>query len=380
MKFELKKTLSGSKARLGEITTTHGKIATPVFMPVGTQGTVKTLDFSELLEARINIILANAYHLYLRPGPEIIRLAGGLHRFSGWDGAILTDSGGYQIFSLAQRRKISPQGVEFSSHIDGKKIFLTPEDIVNWQLLLGSDIMMPLDECLGYPVGKEYARSSLNLTRDWAERSKLVYEEKLRQQPDCPSVLFGIVQGAQFPDLRQEAAHQLVELDFAGYAIGGLSVGEPRQITWECLEAVTEILPEDRPRYFMGLGEPGDILEAVDRGVDMFDCVLPTRNGRNGQAFTRQGKLNIKNAGYKSDFQPIEKNCPCPVCRKYSRAYINHLFNSGELLALRLLSLHNLYFMRQLLEDIRRAIAAGDWPRFKADFLNGEKEYAANNC
>lgn len=375
MKFELKKTLSGSSARLGEMTTAHGKIETPVFMPVGTQGTVKTVDFSELKKAKIDIILANAYHLYLRPGKEIIQKAGGLHRFINWDGAILTDSGGYQIFSLAQRRKILPEGVEFNSHIDGQKIFLTPEDIVKWQLLLGSDIIMPLDECVGYPVGKEYARHSVELTGNWAVRSKKIYEEELLKKPGYSSVLFGIVQGAQFPDLRQQAAKELTEIDFSGYAIGGLSVGEPRQITWECLQAVMEILPEDKPRYFMGLGEPADIVLAVDLGVDMFDCVLPTRNGRNGQAFTRQGKLNIKNASYKFDFQPVEENCPCPACQRYSRAYLNHLFNSGELLALRLLTLHNLYFMVRFMEDIRRAIATGEWSDFKKQFLETE-EYA----
>lgn len=358
-----------TKARIGRLTTSHGEVNTPVFMPVGTQGTVKTLSNDELKDCDVEIILGNAYHLYLRPGLDVIKHAGSLHKFMGWDGPILTDSGGYQVFSLATLRKISEEGVEFSSHIDGSKHFLTPEKAIEIQAVLGSDIMMTLDECVHYPAARDYVEQSLELTTKWARRSKESFEKiKARQ------LLFGIVQGSTYLDLRKKAAEDLVAIGFDGYAIGGVSVGEPQNLIYEIAGYAASLLPEDKPRYLMGLGTPPDMLEAIAMGIDMFDCVVPTRNGRNGQAFTWEGDLQLRNSEYKEDFQPIDEKCGCFTCRTHTRAYIRHLFNTEELLGLRLVSLHNIYFYVKLIGLARKAIAEGRFDKFKDGFLKNHNK------
>ncbi|MDP3730458.1 MAG: tRNA guanosine(34) transglycosylase Tgt, partial [Candidatus Omnitrophota bacterium] len=330
-----------SKARLGVLETAHGKVNTPVFMPVGTQGTVKAISNDELLECGAEIILGNAYHLNLRPGLGIIKKAGGLHKFMGWQGPILTDSGGYQVFSLAKLRSLSEEGAEFSSHIDGSRHFITPENAIEIQEVLGSDIMMTFDECVHYPAARDYVEQSLALTTKWAKRSKEYYmghgswvmgQEK--------RLLFGIAQGSTYLDLRKKAVDELLSIGFDGYAIGGVSVGEPQDLIHEISSYTASLLPEDKARYLMGMGTPVDMLEAVSNGIDMFDCVVPTRNGRNGQAFTWNGELQLRNAKYKEDFSPIDKDCECMACRLHTRAYIRHLFNTEEILGLRLVSLH----------------------------------------
>ncbi len=351
-----------SKARLGKITTEHGEFDTPAFMTVGTHATVKGLMFKDILAAGAQIILANAYHVFLRPGTEIIKKSGGLHKFMSWDKPILTDSGGYQIFSLALFRKISEQGVEFQSHIDGRKHFLTPEEVIKIQQSLGSDIMMPLDECVQYPCTKEASQVAMERTVAWAKRSKQV-------KADTGSLLFGIVQGATYEDLRLECAQRLVDMDFDGYSIGGVSVGESSNLIYNIIELVTDVLPADKPRYAMGIGYPFDILEAVERGVDMFDCVIPTRYGRNGTAFTSCGKLAIRNAAYTEDFRPLDPQCGCYVCQNFSRAYLRHLFNAKEMLGLILLSLHNVYFFLDLMRQLRQAIQEDKFNQFKQMFL-----------
>lgn len=362
-----------TKARIGVLTTAHGEIDTPVFMPVGTQGTVKAISNAELKDCGAQIILGNAYHLYLRPGLDIIKKAGGLHKFMGWQGPILTDSGGYQIFSLATLRKLSDEGVEFSSHIDGSKHTLTPEKAIEIQEILGGDIMMTLDECVHYPAARDYVEQSLELTRKWAERSK-EYFEKQASHPSASlrtgrsQALFGIVQGGTYLDLRRKAVRDLLEIGFDGYAIGGVSVGEPENLIHEVAAYTASLLPEDKARYLMGLGTPSDMLEAIGNGVDMFDCVVPTRNGRNGQAFTPDGDLQLRNAGYKEDFSPIDGTCACYACKTYTRAYIRHLFNTAELLGLRLVSLHNLHFYVRLMELCRRAVKGDRFGAFKDDF------------
>ena len=353
-----------SKARLGVIKTAHGEINTPVFMPVGTQGTVKAISNDELKGVGAEIILGNAYHLYLRPGLDIIRKAGGLHKFMGWSGPILTDSGGYQVFSLATLRKLTDEGAEFSSHIDGSKHLLTPEKVVDIQQALGSDIMMTFDECVHYPAARDYVEQSLALTTRWARRSKDYFEKRPNKQ-----LLFGIVQGSAYLDLRKKAVEDLVAIGFDGYAIGGVSVGEPQNLIYEIAEYTASLLPEDKPRYLMGVGTPPDILEAIGHGCDMFDCVVPTRNGRNGQAFTWDGELQLRNAEYKEDFTPIDKDCGCFACRTHTRAYIRHLFNTEELLGLRLVSLHNLHFYVKLIQSSRKAIAEGRFAQFKDEFI-----------
>jgi queuine tRNA-ribosyltransferase len=368
---------TNSKARLGKLKTAHGEINTPVFMPVGTQGSVKTLSNDELNECGAEIILGNAYHLFLRPGLDIIKKAGGLHKFIGWNKPILTDSGGYQVFSLATLRKISEKGVEFSSHIDGRKHFITPEDVVDIQRTLGSDIMMMFDECVHYPAARDYVEQSLELTTKWAKRSK---EYFLRSTPDAvrptnKHLLFGIVQGGTYLDLRKKAVEQLLDIGFDGYAIGGVSVGEPNELIHEISAYTASLLPENKARYLMGLGTPPDILEAISEGVDMFDCVVPTRNGRNGQAFTMNGELQLRNAEYKEDFTPIDKDCGCMTCRNYTRAYIRHLFNTEELLCLRLVSLHNIHFYVKLIELSRVAIVENRFDNFMKEFL---KKYKKN--
>jgi queuine tRNA-ribosyltransferase len=331
-------------------------------MPVGTQGTVKTLSPQDLKESGAQIILSNAYHLFLRPGMEVIKNAGGLHKFISWEKPILTDSGGYQIFSLALLRKVNDKGVQFQSHIDGMKHVLTPEDVVCLQKDLGSDIMMPLDECVHYPCGKDHAEIAMKRTVDWAKRSLSVVREK-------PQLLFSIVQGATYEDLRKECAKALVDLDFDGYAIGGVSVGEPKNLIYNTVNTVGDLLPADKPRYLMGVGLPEDLVEAVGSGMDMFDCVAPTRYGRNGTAFTSVGKLTIRNSPYIDDFGSLDPDCDCYTCKNFSRAYLRHLFNAEEILGLRLVSLHNVHFFLELMRKIREAIKADRFAEFKKDFF-----------
>lgn len=360
-----------TKARLGKIQTAHGEVNTPVFMPVGTQGTVKALSNQDVLDCGAEIILGNAYHLYLRPGLDIIRKAGGLHKFMGWSGPILTDSGGYQVFSLAKLRKLSEDGAEFSSHIDGAKHTLTPEKVVEIQRALGSDIMMMFDECVHYPASRDYVEQSLALTTRWARRSKDFFLRTANgQRPTAErQLLFGIVQGGTYLDLRKKAAEDLTDIGFDGYAIGGVSVGEPENLIYEISEYTASMLPEDRPRYLMGVGTPPDVLEAISHGCDMFDCVVPTRNGRNGQAFTMNGELQLRNAEFKEDFVPIEAGCGCFACRNHTRSYIRHLFNTEEILGLRLVSLHNIHFYVRLIELSRKSIGEGSFPEFKKEVV-----------
>ena len=367
-----------SKARLGKLITGHGEIDTPCFMPVGTGGTVKTLAPYELEDCGAQIVLSNAYHLFLRPGIEVIKKAGGLHNFISWQNPILTDSGGYQIFSLALLRKVNDEGVEFQSHIDGLKHFLTPEEVINIQKKLASDIMMPLDECVHYPCAKDYAEVAMKRTVDWAKRSKeqIAYRKSHIANDDKrlaisdKQILFGIVQGATYEDLRQECANRLIEIGFNGYAIGGVSVGEPRNLRYNIMNFVLGFLPQDKPRYLMGLGTPQDMIEAVELGIDMFDCVIPTRYGRNGTAFTSEGKLTIRNSPYIEDFRPLDKQCSCYTCKNFSRAYLRHLFNTDEILGLRLVSLHNVHFYLRLMQDIREAILQDRFLEFKREFLS----------
>ncbi|MEW6181800.1 MAG: tRNA guanosine(34) transglycosylase Tgt [Bacillota bacterium] len=339
-------------ARLGKLTTAHGVVDTPVFMPVGTQGTVKAMAPEELQALGAGMVLGNTYHLYLRPGCDVIREAGGLHRFMHWDGPILTDSGGYQVFSLGPLRRISPEGVVFRSHIDGSEHLFTPEKVAAIQQDLGSDIAMVLDECPPYPCSREKLREAVERTTSWARRSR--HAGNIEEQ-----AVFGIVQGGVYRDLREESARQLVTLDFPGYAIGGLSVGEPKELMLEALDWTVPLLPENKPRYLMGVGAPVDIVEAVARGVDMFDCVLPTRLGRHAGALTYTGRLNIRQARYARDFSPLLEGCGCYACRNFTRAYVRHLVRAGEILGVRLLVIHNLYFTLKLAADIRAAIAAG---------------------
>lgn len=360
--FKKIKEEKNTKARLGEITTDHGVIETPIFMPVGTKATVKTMKVDELKDLKAQIILANTYHLFLRPGTEIIKEAGGLHRFMNWDGPILTDSGGFQVFSLSKIRKITEEGVEFRSHIDGSKKFLSPEKSMEIQHILGSDIMMCFDECAPYPSSYDYIKNSSERTSRWAKRCKDYHGDREGQ------ALFGIVQGGMYKDLRKQSAQDLVAMDFPGYAVGGLSVGEPLSLMKEILDYTTDFLPKDKPRYLMGIGTPDYLFEAVERGIDMADCVLPTRIARNGTLFTSRGRLVIKNAKYKRDFNPPDPECSCEVCQNYSRAYIRHLFNADEILGLRLATIHNLHFLIQLMEDIRASIREDRFLEFKDDF------------
>ena len=360
-----------TKARLGKLVTAHGEVNTPVFMPVGTQGTVKTMSNDELLECGAEIILGNAYHLYLRPGLDIIKKAGGLHKFMGWQRPILTDSGGYQVFSLAKLRKLSEEGVEFSSHIDGSRHFITPEKAVEIQQALGSDIMMTFDECVHYPVARDYVEQSLDLTTKWAKRSKEYFlGARGKSQGADEQLLFGIVQGSTYLDLRKKAVEELLAIGFDGYAIGGVSVGEPQNLMHEISSYTASLLPEESSRYLMGMGTPVDMLEAISNGIDMFDCVVPTRNGRNGQAFTWNGELQLRNAGYKEDFSPIDKDCECMACRLHTRAYIRHLFNTEEILGLRLVSLHNIHFYVKLIQKSRQAIKDDCFESFRLEFAN----------
>lgn len=362
--FKLLHQDKGSKARLGKLTTAHGEIDTPCFMPVGTQGTVKALSGADLEGCGAQVILSNAYHLFLRPGMEAIKKAGGLHNFISWPKPILTDSGGYQIFSLALLRKVSDEGVEFQSHIDGMKHFFRPEDVVGIQQGLGSDIMMPLDECVHYPCSRDQAEIAMQRTVDWARRSKAVHGPRSTVHSKNAAnggLLFGIIQGATYEDLRKECAKLITDMDFDGYAIGGVSVGEPRNLIYNTVDMAAGFLPADKPRYLMGVGLPQDIIEAVAMGMDMFDCVVPTRYGRNGTAFTAGGKIVVRNSPYAQDFKPLDADCSCYCCRNFSRAYLRHLFNSEEILGLHLVSLHNVCFFLGLMRKIREAIARDEF-------------------
>ena len=365
--FQLLKKDKSTKARLGTITTAHGSIDSPFFMPVGTNGTVKTLSFESLLEFETQIVLSNTYHLFLRPGLDVIGEAGGLHKFMSWDKPILTDSGGYQVFSLAKLRKLTDEGVEFQSHYDGSTQFFTPEKVIDIERVLGSDIIMPLDECAPYPCDRAQAEKSVERTTIWAKRSRehFIKTEKERGQ----QFLFGIVQGATFKDLRERSIRELTDIGFDGYAIGGVSVGEPVPVMFETLEWVMPLLPEDKPRYFMGIGLPDQIVKAVGEGIDMFDTCIPTRYGRHGSAFTSRGRIVVRNATYTKDFSPIDGACSCRVCRKYTRSYIRHLLNSGEILGLKLVTYHNVYFYVNLMKQIREAIAQDDYQEFQKEFL-----------
>lgn len=371
--FKLKKTSSSTKARLGTLTTDHGKIQTPIFMPVGTLGTVKAVKQDDLIEkVKAQIILGNTYHLYLRPGCEIIEGAGGLHSFINWNRPILTDSGGYQVFSLSDNRELTKEGAHFKSHLDGSKHTFTPENVVDIQRTLGSDIMMVLDECPPYPCSYEYAKESMCLTHDWEKRGRQAFlntEPKYGHQQSQ----FGIVQGGTFPDLREESAKYVADLDFEGIAIGGLSVGEPAELMYEMTDLNTDFLPKDKPRYLMGVGNPANLLECIALGIDMFDCVLPTRNARNGQIFTKNGYINIRNAKWKNHHKPLDPDFPSDLCQKYKMSYIHHLFRNNELIGLELASLHNLTFYLWLMKEVKERIANdtfADWYEEKAKVLD----------
>jgi queuine tRNA-ribosyltransferase len=361
--YEHIKTCRQSGARLGRLHTPHGVIDTPAFMPVGTQATVKTMSPEELKQMDAQIILSNTYHLFLRPGHELIREAGGLHRFMNWDRPILTDSGGFQVFSLSDMRKITEEGVEFRSHLNGDKLFLSPEKAMEIQNALGSDIAMAFDECPPYPADYEYVKASTERTTRWAERCL-----KSHRRPK-DQALFGIVQGGMFEDLRRQSALELTSMDFPGYAIGGLSVGEPKETMYRILEATVPLLPADKPRYLMGVGSPDALLEGAIRGVDMFDCVLPTRIARNGTTMTSTGRLVVRNAQYARDFGPLDANCDCYTCKNYSRAYIRHLIKADETFGIRLTTYHNLYFLLNLMRNVRQAIREDRLLDFRDEFF-----------
>lgn len=362
VKYELIKKSNESRARLGKLYTPHGEIETPIFMPVGTQATVKTMTPDELYDIGAQIILSNTYHLYMRPGEELIKKAGGLHEFMNWKKPILTDSGGFQVFSLSKLRDITEEGVTFKSHIDGSKHFIGPEKAVNIQNALGSDIMMCFDECLPYPCDYDYASKSLDRTIRWAKRCKEAHKDVERQS------LFGIIQGGMYKELREKSVKEMTEIDFPGYSIGGLSIGEPKPIMYEVLDYTVPLLPENKPRYLMGVGSPDCLIEGVIRGVDMFDCVLPTRIARNGTAFTSHGKLVVRNAAYAEDFRPMDEECDCYACRNYTRGYIRHLIKANEILGSRLITIHNLYFLIKLMEKIREAIKNDSLLEFRDEF------------
>ncbi|MBD3225282.1 MAG: tRNA guanosine(34) transglycosylase Tgt [Caldithrix sp.] len=368
MFFELIHTENGSKARAGLLETDHGSVQTPVFMPVGTQGTVKAMSPRDLQEQKVQIILGNTYHLYLRPGLPVIRDLGGLHPFMQWSGPILTDSGGYQVFSLQDLRKLDDQGVSFQSHLDGSRHRFTPESVLHIQRILGSDIMMVLDECPPYPSERDYVIQSNRLTRQWAAEAKAIYDSTEPYYAHR-QWLFAIVQGGVFSELRQQSARDLIDLDFPGYAIGGLSVGEPKSDMYAMTDLSTDILPPSKPRYLMGVGMPEDILEGIARGVDMFDCVIPTRNARNGTVFTANGKMVIKAGRFKQDEAAVDALCPCYTCRNFSRAYLRHLFNANEILGLHLATLHNIYFYQWLLREARQHILDDSFILWKADMM-----------
>ena len=367
IKYELKNKEKDTLARYGILHTNHGDYETPMFMPVGTQATVKTLSPEEIKDMHCGIILSNTYHLWLRPGEDLVAKAGGLHKFMNYDGPILTDSGGFQVFSLAKNKKkdITEEGVHFKSHLDGSKLFLTPELSIQIQNKLDSDIAMSFDECPPYPVTYEYMKNSVDRTLRWAERGKKVHSNPNQS-------LFGIVQGGEFEDLRKYSAEKTVEMDFDGYSIGGTSVGEDKDTMYKMIDYAVKYLPEDKPRYLMGVGEPIDLLEGVVRGIDMFDCVLPTRLARHGNAFSRHGRINIKNLKYREDFTPVDETCDCYACKHYTKAYIRHLITADESFGARLLSIHNIRFLVKMMEEIRVAIQENRLLDYKEDFI---KEY-----
>ena len=367
VKYELIKTCKQTGARLGRLHTPHGVIETPIFMPVGTQATVKSMTPEELKEIGSQIILSNTYHLYMRPGHDLIERAGGLHKFMNWDKPILTDSGGFQVFSLGPLRKIKEEGVEFRSHLDGSKHFLSPEKATEIQNALGSDIIMAFDECAPYPADRQYVKNSLERTTRWLERCKAAHKYPEKQ------ALFGIVQGGMYKDLREQSAKEITAIDLPGYAIGGLSVGEPKDMMYEVLDYTVPLLPEDKPRYLMGVGSPDDLLEGVLRGIDMFDCVLPTRIARNGTAMTSQGKVVVRNASYAEDFTSLDPECACYTCKNYTKAYLRHLIKCNEILGARLLTIHNLHFLLKMMENVREAIKEDRLLDYKKDFF--EKYY-----
>ncbi|MTI70949.1 MAG: tRNA guanosine(34) transglycosylase Tgt [Firmicutes bacterium] len=369
IKYELIKESSECKARLGKLHTPHGVIDTPIFMPVGTKATVKAMTPEELKDIGSQIILGNTYHLYLRPGHDLIKRAGGLHKFMNWNKPILTDSGGFQVFSLGDLRDITEKGVEFRSHIDGSKHFISPEKSIEIQNALGSDIAMAFDECPPYPADRDYVKKSLERTTRWAKRCKDAHKN-----PD--QSIFGIVQGGMYKDLREQSVKEITELDFPGYAVGGLSVGEPADIMYEVLDYTVPMLPKNKARYLMGVGSPDYLFEAVIRGIDMADCVLPTRIARNGTALTSHGRVVIKNAKYKDDFTSLDHECDCYTCQNYTRGYIRHLFKTNEILGLRLTTIHNLYFLLNLMENIREAIKEDRLLEYKEEFY---KKYGYTN-
>jgi queuine tRNA-ribosyltransferase len=397
--FEVGATDKSTKARVGRLKTQHGTVETPAFMPVGTQGSVKAVSSRELHELRSQIVLANTYHLLVRPGVDVIRHFGGLHQFMNWNGPILTDSGGYQIFSLAKLRKITEEGVHFQNHVDGTPAFVSPEIAMEIQATLGADIAMVLDECLPWPCEYEYAARSTELTARWANRCKhrhsVILSEVERSRGSylkgsaagsaagsldfarddgaAQQLLFGIAQGATFPDLRKQSAMAAVEIGFDGYAIGGVSVGEPEEEMMRAVESSVPLLPEEKPRYAMGLGTPAQLLELIARGMDLFDCVLPTRLARNGTAFTATGTLNLKNAEFARDKNPIDSACACPACREYARGYIRHLIKAEEILGLRLITLHNLHFYLDLMRQARTAIEGARFNEFRSAFVSAYK-------
>ena len=362
--YELIKTDPRTKARRGRVTTPHGTIETPVFMPVGTAATVKAMRPEQVEETGAEIILSNTYHLYLRPGHEIVREAGGLHRFMNWNKSILTDSGGFQVFSLGAMRKISEEGVQFRSHIDGSKHMLTPEKSMEIQKALGSDIIMAFDECAPYPADRQYVKESLERTTRWLKRCKDYHKNTEKQS------LFGIMQGGMYADLRKQSAEEIVELDLPGYAIGGLSVGEPKPLMYEMLDGCVDYLPKEKPRYLMGVGSPDCLFEGVERGIDMFDCVLPTRIARHGMAMTSVGRVNIKNAKYERDFTALDPNCDCYTCRNYSRAYLRHLFKADEILSSMLMTNHNIHFLVNTMKNIRKSIEEDRFLEYKKEFYD----------
>lgn len=362
IKYELIKKEDKTRARHGLLHTNYGSFETPMFMPVGTQATVKTLSPEELKDIHSGVILSNTYHLWLRPGEDVVDRAGGLHKFMNYDGPILTDSGGFQVFSLAEKKNITEEGVVFKSHINGEKLLLTPEKSIEIQNKLDSDIAMSFDECIPYPASYEYAKASTERTIRWAKRGKAVHKNENQS-------LFGIVQGGEYSDLRKWSAEETVKLNFDGYSIGGTSVGEDKKTMYQMIDDAITYLPEDKPRYLMGVGDPVDLLEGIERGVDMFDCVLPTRIARHGNAFTHTGKINLKNAKFKEDFTPIEDGCDCYACKHYTKAYVRHLIVAGETFGARLLSIHNLRFLIKLVEDARNAIDDNKFIEYKEEFL-----------
>lgn len=369
-KYSLVKKDSESKARAGIFETGHGNVETPMFMPVGTQGTVKAVNQHQLKkDIRAQIVLSNTYHLYLRPGTEILEKAGGLHKFMNWNKPILTDSGGYQVFSLSDLRKLKSDGVEFKSHLDGSKHFFTPEKVIKIQRSIGSDLMMVLDECTPFPCEYDYAVKSTKLTSDWAQLNKIAFDES-KPLYGYSQYLFGIIQGSTYKDLREKSALDLVKMDFDGYAIGGLAVGEPTNQLYELTDFTTDFMPEEKPRYLMGVGKPENILESIERGIDIFDCVLPTRNARHAILFTWNGVLSIRNAKYKDDFSRIDNDCECFTCTNYSRAYLRHLFNAGEILAMELASIHNLSFYLDLVSKARIQIISSSFKNWKNKTVN----------